>query len=35
MTEFPQIKELDINPIRILEDGSGVIALDGRMKIAE
>jgi len=34
MSDFPQIKELDINPVRILEDGSGVVALDARMRIA-
>ena len=33
--EFPQIRELDINPVRILSDGSGVIALDARIRIAE
>jgi acetyltransferase len=30
---FPEIRELDINPVRILEDGSGVIALDARLMI--
>ncbi len=30
---FPQIKELDINPVRVLADGSGVVALDARLKI--
>ncbi len=33
MAEFPQIKELDMNPVRLLEDGTGVIALDTRMRI--
>jgi len=32
---FPEIKEMDINPVRILEDGTGVLALDGRMKIGD
>jgi acetate---CoA ligase (ADP-forming) len=30
---FPEIKELDLNPVRILADGSGVIALDARARI--
>ena len=35
MADFPQIKELDINPIRILADGSGVTALDARVRIED
>jgi acyl-CoA synthetase (NDP forming) len=31
--EFPQIRELDINPVRVLADGSGVVALDVRLRI--
>jgi acetate---CoA ligase (ADP-forming) len=31
---FPQIHELDINPVRVLADGAGVVALDARLKIA-
>ena len=30
---FPQIRELDINPVRVLADGSGVVALDARLRI--
>ena len=30
---FPQIRELDINPVRVLADGSGVMALDARLRI--
>lgn len=30
---FREIKELDINPLRILADGSGVIALDARLRV--
>jgi len=30
---FPQIKELDVNPFRILSDGSGGVALDARIRI--
>jgi len=33
LAEFPQIKELDLNPVRLLEDGSGVLALDARCRI--
>jgi len=33
LAEFPEIKELDINPLRLLKDGSGVCALDARMVI--
>ncbi len=32
LARFREIKELDINPLRILADGSGVIALDARMR---
>jgi len=31
LAEFPEIRELDINPIRLLKQGSGLCALDGRM----
>lgn len=31
--QFPQIRELDINPVRVLADGSGVLALDARVRI--
>ncbi|BDD88196.1 acetate--CoA ligase family protein [Desulfofustis limnaeus] len=33
LADFPQIKELDLNPVRLLEDGSAVLALDGRARI--
>jgi acetate---CoA ligase (ADP-forming) len=33
LAEFPEIKELDINPIRLFHNGSGVRALDARMRI--
>ena len=33
LADFPQIKELDINPLRILSDGTGIVALDARIKI--
>ncbi|MCP4136448.1 MAG: acetate--CoA ligase family protein [bacterium] len=35
LAEFPAIKELDLNPVRILEDGSGVVALDARVRVEE
>jgi succinyl-CoA synthetase beta subunit len=31
--QFPHIRELDINPVRVLADGSGVVALDARLRI--
>jgi acyl-CoA synthetase (NDP forming) len=33
LAEFPEIKEMDINPLRLLKDGSGICALDARMVI--
>ncbi|MDO9514884.1 MAG: acetate--CoA ligase family protein [Syntrophales bacterium] len=30
---FPQIKELDINPVRVFGEGRGVMALDARLRI--
>lgn len=30
----PEIKELDVNPLRLLADGSGICALDARMRVA-
>jgi acetyltransferase len=33
MARFPVIKELDINPLRVLNKGSGVIALDARIRL--
>ncbi len=31
LVDFPQINEIDINPLRVLEDGQGVCALDARL----
>jgi acetate---CoA ligase (ADP-forming) len=31
LAEFPEIKEMDINPIRLYRDGSGLCALDARI----
>lgn len=33
MADFPEITELDLNPVRVLEDGSTVLALDARARI--
>ncbi|MBN2297078.1 MAG: acetate--CoA ligase family protein [Deltaproteobacteria bacterium] len=33
LSHFPQIKELDINPVRVFTEGEGVMALDARMRI--
>ncbi len=33
LAEFPEIREMDINPLRLLNDGSGSLALDARMVI--
>lgn len=34
VTDFPDILELDINPVKVYEKGKGCIALDARMTIA-
>jgi acyl-CoA synthetase (NDP forming) len=33
MSTFPQIEELDINPVRVFSKGKGLCALDARMRI--
>ncbi len=35
LTDFPEIAELDINPLRVLYEGEGSLALDARMIIAQ
>ncbi len=35
LARYPQIKELDANPVRLLSDGSGVVALDARIRIEQ
>ncbi|SEM19483.1 acetyltransferase [Syntrophus gentianae] len=35
LTEYPEIREVDINPLRLFKDGSGLCALDARMAIAK
>jgi len=34
LADFPSIKELDINPVRVFPTGRGAIALDARMRLA-
>jgi hypothetical protein len=31
--DFPQIKEIDINPMRVMQKGKGGVILDARIKI--
>jgi len=33
--DFPEIKELDLNPIKVLEDGEGLVIMDAKVIIAE
>lgn len=33
LATFPEIRELDINPVRVFGEGSGVMALDARMRL--
>ena len=35
VTDFPEITELDLNPIRVMAAGAGCVALDARMTLAE
>lgn len=35
VTDFPEILELDINPLVLMPEGQGAIALDARMTLAE
>ncbi len=35
VTDFPEIKELDLNPIKVLEDGKGVVIFDAKIILAE
>ena len=34
LSDFPEIDELDINPLRVLAEGDGCLALDARMILA-
>jgi hypothetical protein len=33
MAAFPQIQELDLNPVRVFEQGLGVCVLDTRIRV--
>ena len=35
VTDYPQIKELDLNPITVLEDGKGIVIMDAKAIIDE
>lgn len=35
VTDFPEILELDINPLVLMSEGDGAVALDARMTLAE
>lgn len=35
VTDFPEINELDINPLRVLEEGKGCLATDARIVLEE
>lgn len=35
LVDFPEIRELDINPLRVFSPGEGCLALDARMLLAE
>jgi len=34
VTDFPEIIELDLNPVRVMGTGKGCLALDARMTLA-
>jgi acyl-CoA synthetase (NDP forming) len=34
LADYPGIKELDINPVRVFSEGEGVLALDTRVRIS-
>jgi acyl-CoA synthetase (NDP forming) len=34
VTDFPEIREIDLNPIRVGEEGEGCLALDARMLLS-
>ena len=35
LSDFPQIAELDLNPVKIFPEGKGLIVVDGRLKIED
>jgi acyl-CoA synthetase (NDP forming) len=32
---IPELRELDLNPVKVLERGRGAIVVDGRMRIGK
>ena len=32
--DFPEIREIDLNPVRVMPEGAGCLALDARMMLA-
>ena len=34
LADFPEITEMDLNPIKIFEKGKGLVVVDGRMKVS-
>jgi acetyltransferase len=34
-SDFPEIQELDLNPVLVMPKGRGIVAIDCRMTIAE
>ena len=34
LADFPEITEMDLNPIKIFEKGNGLVVVDGRMKVS-
>jgi succinyl-CoA synthetase beta subunit len=34
-TDFPQLSEIEINPLRSLAEGQGAFAIDARMKLSQ
>lgn len=33
VTDFPEIREIDLNPVRVMTEGAGCVALDARMAL--
>jgi len=31
---LPELRELDLNPVRVLPPGQGAVAVDGRMRVS-
>ena len=35
VSDFPEVKELDLNPIKVLEEGKGLVIFDAKVILAE